>query len=341
MAENASGILEFDPSECPEHHLITARSHLIDRFVPDCERILLPAKMVGGGTLRFEKKHHVTDAPTPEKRGLKAFRKGSPTRTIDDAIFLDFRRRNPENWAHFLNNHLPICFALLEETGLNPDQIKVILPMKTPRHIVKAAEFFGLSTICTDDRIEGDGIAFESEPWIGIRSVRAEWARVPKMRRVLTEKGVHGAASDHLPSKVFLSRRDTRNLENEAAVEAHLAPQGFVKIYPEDLSIADQLLLFENAESMVAIHGAGLAPLLFLSKNSNLRTLIEVFPCGHMTDVFRVMAHQVGCNWIGVRGKIKPEHVEPAYDLENPFLQYSLQSFELDLASLDVAFDMV
>jgi hypothetical protein len=56
-----------------------------------------------------------------------------------------------------------------------------------------------------------------------------------------------------------------------------------------------------------------------------------------MTDVYRAMAHQVGCSWIGVRGKIKPEHVEPAYRLGEPFLAFSLQSFEVDPASVEIA----
>jgi hypothetical protein len=41
-----------------------------------------------------------------------------------------------------------------------------------------------------------------------------------------------------------------------------------------------------------------------------------------------------------VRGKIKPEHVLPAYDLDTPFTKYSLQPFEVDLASLELALEM-
>ena len=261
---------------------------------------------------------------------------------LDSGVFFDLRLRHPQNWAHFLNNHLPICFALMDQTGLKPEEAVLILPAKTPGYIVRAAGFFGLRTICSADRIEGEGVAFTSEPWTGIRSVRAQWAKLPQIRAILSQESVHGVApGDPLPRKVFLSRRDTRNLENEAAVEAYLAERGYAKIYPEDLPVADQLRLFEQADSMVAIHGAGLAPLLYLSDKARLKQLVELFPCGHMTDVYRVMSHQVGCRWIGVRGKIKPEHVTPAYDLENPFLQYSLQSFELDLAALDLAFEMV
>lgn len=342
MQDTASGIVEFGPSDCPEHHLVTARSHLIDRFVPACEIIRLPSKKVGGGALTYARKHHVAAAPVSGKRSRLPFRKASGVQRLDDGVYIDFRRRNPQNWAHFLNNHLPICFALMDQTGLSAGDVVLILPANTPGFIVKAAAFFGLRTLCTADSIEGEGVEFTSEPWTGIRSVRAQWARLPHPRSVLTGAGIHGAApDDHLPRKVFLSRRDTRNLENEAAVETHLAKRGYAKIYPEELSVADQIMLFEQADSMVAIHGAGLAPLLYLSEEARLTQLIELFPCGHMTDVYRVMSDQVGCRWIGVRGKIKPEHVTPAYDLENPFLEYSLQSFELDLTALDLAFELI
>ena len=63
-------------------------------------------------------------------------------------------------------------------------------------------------------------------------------------------------------------------------------------------------------------------------------------PCGHMTDVYRVMAGQLGCGWIGVRGRIKPEYVRPAYELGAVFKEFSLDSFEVDLAALGLAFDL-
>ena len=60
-----------------------------------------------------------------------------------------------------------------------------------------------------------------------------------------------------------------------------------------------------------------------------------------MTDVYRGMSQQVGCAWIGVRGRIKPEYIRPAYVLDTPFTRYSLDNFEVDPASLDLALDMI
>ncbi|MCZ0811239.1 MAG: glycosyltransferase family 61 protein [Pseudomonadota bacterium] len=336
-----SGKVTFDPYECPEGRLITACSHLVDRFVPDCERITLPAKHVGGGSVSFEKKPLVARPPNRPRRRFLSFRPATVKQQRTEKTFIDFRRNVPQNWAHFLNNHLPILFVIAQHGGFDPSQILVVLPGSTPDHICRAAELFGIETLCTDTAVQGGAFDFEVSPWTGIRAIRSEWARLPFVGVALDSAGIRDGVQGALPEKAFISRRKTRRLENEATVEAFLTQRGFTKVYPEELSVSDQFKLFEQAEQIVSIHGAALAPLLYRSRASRLESLIELFPCGHMTDVYRVMCHQVGCKWIGVRGKIKPEHVRPAYDLTKPFLKYSLQSFEIDLQSLEVAMEMV
>jgi capsular polysaccharide biosynthesis protein len=124
-----------------------------------------------------------------------------------------------------------------------------------------------------------------------------------------------------------------------AEVEACLAPHDYTTIHAEDLSPADQMRLFREAEAMVAVHGAALAPLLYVPPGGRLRQLVEILPVGHMTDVYRVMAEQVGVGWTGVRGRIKPKHVEPAYRIGTPFKRFSLDSFEVDIVALERALD--
>lgn len=335
------GKVTFDSYDCPEDRLITARSHLVDRFVPDCERITLPAKRVGGGSVSFKKDALVVQPPNRPKRRFLSFRLAKVKQQRTEKTFIDFRRNVPQNWAHFLNNHLPILFAIAQQGGFDPSEILVVLPGNTPGHIRCAAELFGIEALCTDAEVQGGAIDFDVSPWIGIRAIRNEWMHLPFACAALERAGIRDGAQGALPDKVFMSRRKTRHLENEAAVESFLAHRGFTKVYPEELSVADQFKLFEQAAQIVSIHGAAVAPLLYRSHASRLQSLVELFPCGHMTDVYRVMCHQVGCKWIGVRGKIKPEHVGPAYDLTEPFLKYSLQSFEIDLESLELAMEMI
>jgi len=139
-------------------------------------------------------------------------------------------------------------------------------------------------------------------------------------------------------SRVFLVRRGTRRLVNEAEIAGHLAARGFVRLHAEDLAVADQFRLFQRAEAVVAIHGAALAPMLYRAPGAPPLALVELFPCGHVTDVWRAVAGQTGGRWVGVRGRLRPEHVRPAQDLSRPFLRHSLQDFEADPAAIDRAF---
>ncbi len=141
-----------------------------------------------------------------------------------------------------------------------------------------------------------------------------------------------------MPDKVYLARRDTRQVANEDELMALLTPRGFTRVFPEDLPAADQMRLLIGAKAIVAVHGAGMAPLLYRG-GCPPAPIVEILPCGHMTDVFRTVAEQMGCPWIGVRGRIKPQYVAPAYALTAPFTQFSLDAFEVDPVSVEIALD--
>ncbi len=316
-------------------YLVTARSYFIDRFVPDCEIIHLPAKEVAGGTLRFGQGPVITRTPEPKNilKRIKASRR-RPTRRIEGSTLIDLRLRSPQNFAHFLNNHLPIVFHIAERLALDWSELLLLTPADTPGYIRAATDLFGLTTLATDDDVEGPGIRFEMTPWTATRPVRAGWVREPSVVKALNS----APEAPPLPRKVFLSRRKTRMISNEQEATGFLEPMGFETIYPEDLSVADQMRLFREAEVIVAIHGAALAPLLYVPPDGRLKQIIEILPCGHVTDVYRVMAEQVGCAWIGVRGRIKPDYVPPAYDLGSDFKTFSLDAFEVDIAALERAF---
>ena len=323
--------------------LVTASSYLIDRFTPDCEIVALPAKKVAGGRLRFARETFRSEAPVPRGRikrclpCLRTSRQG--TRSIKGRVFFDFRLRDPENWSHFINNHLPLFFAMSEALGLDWADAVLVLPADMPGYLRAAADLFGIEVMATDDVVEGEGIRFSSEPWTAVRAIRADWARLPRaaaaIDRVVREAAQHGPP---LPARAFISRRTTRGIRNSPEVEAWLSDRGFETVYPEDLSAADQMRLFRQADEIVAIHGAALAPLLYRPPEGRLKRLVEILPVGHMTDVYRVMAEQVGCGWIGVRGRIEPAHVAPAYRFDRAFRSFSLDDFEVDIASLARAF---
>jgi hypothetical protein len=336
--------------------IVTARSYFADRVVPACETIRCPPVSLPEATLAYA----LGPATLPARpmgrlrRRLARLRPAAAPHAVPAGrIAIDLRRHAPENWAHFLNNHLPLTFRLAEALGLSPEQARArllgVVPEAAPGYLRGAAALFGLELLATDGAVAAGGgsggevLSFSIEPWHAQRAARHLWVRAPWPRGALGRLAAEAPGAP-LPRRILLSRRDTRRLSNLAEVEAVLAPRGYATVHAEDFSPADQMRLICGAEEVAAVHGAGLAPLLYAGLADGLpgpRRLIELMPCGHMTDVYRVMAAQVGCAWIGVRGRIKPEYVRPAYDLAAPFRAHSLDDFEIDPEALRLAFDLI
>ncbi len=323
----------------PSGRIITARSYLIDRFQPDVEQIVLPEKPRVGGKLHWDSGTVTAPArPVGRRQRLLGGRPGQQVAPADRWI-VDLRSKSPENWAHFLNNHLPLVFGLADLAGRDLAEALLLLPKAVPGYIKGAAALFGLEVLGTDDAVTGPGVAYEVQPWTALRPIRHAWVNLPAPQAALAALDAEAPAQP-LPRKVFLSRQDTRKVSNAPEIEALLEAQGYKTVFPETLSAADQMRLVRGADEVVAVHSAGLAPLLYCQPGRGPRRLIELLPCGHMTDVYRAIAAQVGSAWIGVRGRIKPEYVQPAYRLDNPFTAYSLDDFEVDPVALEQALEM-
>lgn len=331
--------LDIAPFTCPPGWVVTARSHLLDRFTPECERIYLGLSEVPGGGMDVELIYAQSDYRPGRRSRLRGI---SRQQVPSGRILYDVRDKSPANIAHFIDDHLPILFCAMQMLDVMPEQILIALPSGIPGYICEAAAVFGLETWVTDDVLEG--LTLRSDVWRAgpqIRAIRHLWASTPwvsaTLETALVEVAQHGP---DLPRRVFLSRRKTRTLKNEVEIEGFLADWGFAKVYAEDFSVANQLRLFREAEVIVAVHGAALAPLLYVPEDSRLAHLVELMPCGHMTNVYRVVSAHINISWIGVRGRLKPKYVRPAYDLTTPFKKYSLDSFEVDLHAIATAFEM-
>jgi capsular polysaccharide biosynthesis protein len=75
---------------------------------------------------------------------------------------------------------------------------------------------------------------------------------------------------------------------NDDAVTAVLEDRGFVLVDPGQLTVADQIRAFANAEVVVATHGAALANLTFCTPGA---LVIELFPAGCLLpDYWRLVS---------------------------------------------------
>ena len=88
--------------------------------------------------------------------------------------------------------------------------------------------------------------------------------------------------------RVYLSRQDaaTRKLSNEDALIALLERHGFTTFRTEKMSFEDQRNLFHNAKAVVAVHGAGMANILFCPSGTHV---FEIFsPALKVTSMYLI-----------------------------------------------------
>ncbi|MEO9576792.1 MAG: glycosyltransferase family 61 protein [Tateyamaria sp.] len=328
----------------PAAWLVTPRSFLVDRIMPRCEEVRLAVTKTGGGRVRISVGEQVF-APPPSGGGLKSRLrqlKRPPSFKIDQRLILDLRAGNPGNWAHFLNIHLAFLALAAHTLGINPLGFCVLLPAKMPQYIRVMAQTLKMQCVYTDAQVTGFGVHIDFDDWNCIRGVRNSLLTDPTASPVaarIRDKTL--TLQNDSPDRLFLSRKSTRNLTNEEEITQLLSEYGFQTLYMEDLSPEKQFSYLLNAQEVVAIHGAALAPMLYRDSTRPAIKLIELFPVGHLTNVYRaVVAAQAGM-WCGVRGYMRKNHIDHIYRLEEPYRQHSLEAFAVDPDSVRFALDRI
>lgn len=318
--------------------LIAPRSYLVDRIVPDCERVWLPETATGGGTIRLTVGQH-SFAP-PAQGSLKGRLRRAARRDVPadaDRPLIDLRAGYPENWAHFLNIHLALLALAAQTLDRAPTDFRLLMPAQTPGYVQKLAALVGLDCDYTDDEVSGQGVQISFDDWNIIRGARAELLTDPAISPVAAALADGRIPQARTPEKLFLSRKGTRALSNEDEIRALLEPQGFETVYMEEHSPAEQIRMLVNARQVVAVHGAALAPLFYRRPEGTALDLIELFPVGHLTNVYRAVAAAKGARWCGVRGHIASTNLREIYKLGAPYTKHSLEPFTIDPASLTLA----
>lgn len=86
-----------------------------------------------------------------------------------------------------------------------------------------------------------------------------------------------GDKKSQFGKRLYLSRQKSygRHIENETAFLEFLKPYGFETIFCEEISVADQVRAFRDAEILIGAHGANFSNLMFSSPPTQV---IEVFP---------------------------------------------------------------
>jgi capsular polysaccharide biosynthesis protein len=116
--------------------------------------------------------------------------------------------------------------------------------------------------------------------------------------------GALGAPPASTPRNVLIRRKSGyRSLVNEQELEDRLVAEGFVPVYPERLSFAEQFHLFSNADTVVGATGAAMANLIFSRPGAHVVICLSALPY-HIYGYWRNMAQAVGCRLTYVLGPV-------------------------------------
>jgi hypothetical protein len=232
---------------------------------------------------------------------------------------LDARFETDNNIAHLLTLVLPkiLAFERFGQKGA------VVLRRNASNMARSFFQTLNIPVVCTDRFVignlikTGDSVQGAFEGWY------------PDLFQNLTFDG----QVEHTPERVFLSRRGQRKLINDDLVNQFLQTRGFKRIYFEDIPIGEQWSWLRNAKSVVAIHGAGMAGLLFSRPRVKV---IELFHPGFVNDIYRNMTAAVGGTWCGVTGKIMKDTIRKVDYDANPH-GVAMDSFEVDISTVESA----
>lgn len=192
--------------------------------------------------------------------------------------------RGDANYYHFLHDALP-RLAVLEQAGVElPERWYVPAGARFQR------ELLALWGIGPEQIIDADQVPHLQAETLVVPGLPSTIERNPPwVSRELRER-LRPASYERVPGRhLFLTRgpaRNNRSITNEAAVRALLEPWGFTAFDPGQVSVAEQIRTFAEADVIVAPHGASLANLAFCSPGA---AVVELFPADSMVaDYFKL-----------------------------------------------------
>lgn len=274
----------------------------------------------------------------PSRRTVRWLSELEPTYHVAHGVA--FTDAVSANYAHWLTEVLPRLHAYavtrpdsyataLLDAGLHSNlkaSIDLVLPVSMPRLELAPSERVGVG------RLELVSVA----------------GYIPFDRRIRGGSGhSHGTFSaaaltsmrDHLvrsvgdperswPRRVMLRRSSAaRSMVNEQEIEEALLAHGFVAIYPERLTFAQQVQLFRGAEMVVGATGAAMANSIFCQPDARIVICASAHPT-HGYNYWQAMVGAVGNRVHYVLGSIKGSSapgVHSDFSVELPYLFEALE----------------
>lgn len=203
--------------------------------------------------------------------------------------------RQARNYFHWLIDYLPRSLAALhfaQETGAT---VKVIVSDSLSAWQRRSLQLIGIEqadlipvspptkkplNIKLDHAIFLRSHSYSFDLRYGYRDALSPLFFRSMKERITKRAGISRA--EKACTRIFILRKtfgsaDRRFIENMAELKNLLEPFGFLFLFLEDLTFDEQVAFFTDASHIIAVHGSGLANLMF----SQGAHILEIFSSGH------------------------------------------------------------
>jgi len=193
------------------------------------------------------------------------------------------------SFAHWLLQDVPRFLRLLEQER----NLQIAIANDAPRYVKDMLKLCGIEPHLCTPTLRAANFAFISTQYaVGTASLRdIQTLRVFQDRRLESYRNRHKVGKGHRFEKIFVSRLfSNRTLPNEERLVEKARSTGFEVFYPEKMSLAEQIMIFEEAKVICATHGAGMANLVWAKK---CRIIFEIYNDNFQTETYRMLAKRL------------------------------------------------
>lgn len=197
------------------------------------------------------------------------------------------------NFAHWLMDSLPKLSLLELLTDSVKADLKFIIPESSPQYIIDSLKLLGIQENQTLP-ISEQGIQVEKL----ILCHAAQNPGRPSKKHILTIRdkllsSVRATKDHNLASRrLYISRsQSSRKIVNEEEILQVLKNYNFEVIHCENMSFAEQIALFSEAEVVLGPHGAGIYNQIFCRSGT---TIIEIYNKDYWHHSSRIISSFMG-----------------------------------------------
>jgi hypothetical protein len=198
-----------------------------------------------------------------------------------NSLVFDAREVYPNNIGHLMLQVIPFC---LHVKNSSKQEVTFVFNKLHPP-FKKLLEVFGIHPTISDARMKGRFVkVFATRHLAAYDALNLidspTTAFLPEIYSPFKfSSGLTGM------SKIFIARRGARGLLNLAEVEGVLNAYGYKTIFMEDYPIDVQLGIAQEAQEIVAVHGASMS---MLAMKPNIKSLIEIIPPNVYLEFFPI-----------------------------------------------------